>query len=138
MSYSNIHTSQNENSNLIFIVDDSKMYAMMLEHQLQKLTTYKSKVYLTGQECLENLSLKPDVIILDYSLPKMDGLEILQNIKKYNSEIPIIILSGQQELKIAIRMFKEGAVDYIIKDKDAVSKLVKSINKIFSKQESII
>ena len=130
MSYQEVLSVQQTNEMLIFIVEDSKMYAMMLEHQLQKATNHKYKRYLTGQECLDDLHLNPEVIILDYNLPKMDGLEILQKIKKHNSRIHVIVLSAQQDLKIAINMFKEGASDYIIKGTDSAAKLNQAINKL--------
>lgn len=115
---------------LVFIVEDSDMYAMMLEHKLGKTNHVLFKKFVTGEECIKFMYMNPGLIILDYNLPGIDGLETLKSIKKINYDIPVVILSGQQDLKIAIKMFGAGAFEYITKDNDTLNELKKTIDRI--------
>ena len=73
----------------IFIVEDDLFYQTMLFGVL-KLRNFKHvKKMATGKECLENLYLKPDVIILDYSLSDMNGVELFKQIKKVSVKLPL-------------------------------------------------
>ena len=117
---------------LVFLVEDSDMYALMLEHKLGKNKNVVFKKFNSGEECLRNLHLKPGMVILDYNLQGMDGLETLKMIKKINFDLPVVILSAQQDLKVAISMFGEGAFDYITKDADTLVEVNKAIDKILS------
>ncbi len=119
---------------LAFIVEDSEMYALMLEHKLSKEGDFCIRKFSTGEECVSNLHLNPDFIILDYNLPGINGLETLKRIKKANLDLPVLVISAQQDLKIAINMFGEGAFDYITKDQETVFELNKAILRIAKKQ----
>ena len=95
-----------------------------------KLTNVES--YLTGEEVLKNLYKKPDIIVQDYLLEKMTGIDVLVKAKKMYPEIEFIFLSGQDSIDIAINSMKYGAYDYIVKDQMALKKLVDKIHKILS------
>lgn len=121
---------------LAFIVEDSEMYALMLEHKLSKEGNFCIRKFSTGEECVSNLHLNPDLVILDYNLPGINGLETLKRIKKTKLDLPVLVISAQQDLKIAIDMFGEGAFDYITKDSEAVFELNKAIHRIAKNQTS--
>jgi DNA-binding NtrC family response regulator len=109
---------------LVFIVEDNEMYSTMLDYILSKENTHQFIRFNTGEKCMENIYLNPDVIILDYGLPGVDGLETLLNIKKYDVHIPVIILTGNRNLSVAKKLLDSGAFDYINKDDDDVVSLV--------------
>lgn len=119
----------------IFIVEDNVWYADILEYQLTLNPDYEVTKFTTGKECLKNLYKHPSVVTLDYSLPDMSGREVLTEIKKYNQDIPVVMISGQEDIKIAVKLLKEGAYDYIVKDKDTIERIWNAINNIRENQK---
>jgi two-component system, NarL family, invasion response regulator UvrY len=83
-----------------------------------------------GEDLLKKVMLEQwDIVISDISMPGRDGLEILQEIKKYNPKLPVLILSMYSEDQYAIRVFKAGASGYLTKN-FAPGELVNAINRI--------
>ncbi|HEY9771229.1 MAG TPA: ATP-binding protein [Coleofasciculaceae cyanobacterium] len=70
-----------------------------------------------------------DVILLDYRLPDIDGLELIADIKALNLDLPLIVLTGQGDEKIAVEIMKAGAADYIAKSNIEPNNLAKSIDR---------
>ena len=114
----------------IFIIEDDELYGNMLKHHLSRNPDYEVKLFLSGSDCLKNLYKNPSVISLDYRLPDMSGHKVLKNILKYNSETPVIIVSGQEDITTAVELLKEGAYDYFVKDDNTKDRLWNVINKI--------
>jgi len=118
---------------LIFIVEDNEMYSTMLDYILSKENTHQFIRFNSGEKCMENIYLNPDVVILDYGLPGVNGLETLFNIKKYDQHIPVIILTGNRDLSVAKKLLDSGAFDYINKDdEDVVSLIIATMNNALS------
>jgi DNA-binding NtrC family response regulator len=114
----------------IFIVEDDLFYQTMLFGVL-KLRNFKHvKKMATGKECLENLYLKPDVIILDYSLSDMNGVELFKQIKKIDPNIKVIFLSGQQNGMVVIKTLRLGAIEYFEKSSENIMSLIKLVQRI--------
>jgi len=128
---------QNTKNPLIFVVEDNQMYNKLVVSYLKtnKLTNVES--YLTGEEALKNMDKNPDIVIQDYLLEGMTGIEVLIKAKKTNPDVEFIFLSGQDSIDIAINSMKYGAYDYIVKDQMALQKLVNKINKINSVTELV-
>ncbi|UTW67933.1 sigma-54-dependent Fis family transcriptional regulator [bacterium SCSIO 12643] len=100
----------------IFIVEDSPWYAEMLKYHLTLNPDYEVHIFETGKDCLANMHLRPDVICLDYFLPDSSGEKLFEKIQSQNKDLPVIIISGQEELSVAVKLLKNGVYDYIIKD----------------------
>jgi DNA-binding NtrC family response regulator len=125
---------------LIFLVDDDALFLKSLEIEFTQNTQSIIKTYATGEQCIEDLSQKPDVIILDYYLNSVDkeainGLETLSRIKTSNPVIPVIMLSSQDKIEVAVNCMKHQAYDYIVKSETAFIRLQKTITTIFHYQE---
>jgi len=125
---------------VIFLVDDDALYLKLLEIELLQIPEYKIKTFATGELCIENLSLKPDIIVLDYILNEIDkkamnGLKTLDKIKNKNQNIPVIILSAQDKIEVAVNCMKHNAFDYIVKSETATIRLKKAIATIFKNQK---
>ncbi len=89
---------------------------------------------------MNHISQNPDVIILDYYLNSVDknainGLETLDRIKAINPEIPVIMLSSQDKIDVAVNCMKHQAFDYIVKSETAFLRLQKTITTIFHYQK---
>jgi len=122
---------------LIFIVEDNTVYNKLVVSYLRSQKFTRVESYLTGEECLKNIYKKPDVIIQDYILDGMNGIEVLKATKKLYPETEFIFLSGQDSVDIAINSMKYGAYDYIVKDQMALKKMVDKINKIISVRDLV-
>src|ERR1700751_1877795 len=85
----------------VFIVEDNRIYSMVLDYVLSKDSVYKFSSFQSGEECVANLDQDPDIVILDYMLPGMNGYETLLAIKKHNPKIHVLILSSIRDEKLA-------------------------------------
>jgi len=128
-----------EKKNLIFLVDDDELFLKDLELEFSENTKSEVRSYGTGEECLANIFLNPDIVILDYYLNSInknaiDGLETLERIKTANFQIPVIMLSSQDKIEVAVNCMKHQAFDYIVKSETAFIRLQKAITTIFHYQ----
>ena len=122
---------------LIFVVEDNQMYNKLVVSYLKTNKFTKVESFLSGEEALKNMDKNPDIVIQDYLLEGMTGIEVLIKAKKSNPSVEFIFLSGQDSIDIAINSMKYGAYDYIVKDQMALQKLVNKINKINSVTELV-
>lgn len=116
----------------IFILEDDPIYQRLVKYVMGINPDHEVTVFNTGMSLLQHIDEKPDIISLDYSLPDMDGEEVLRKIKQLCPESFIIILSGQIDVPTAVRMLKMGASDYITKDAEAKERLLHALNSIKS------
>ncbi len=107
----------------IFIVEDDEWYAQILSYHLSLNPDNEVEVFHSAKEVLNQLHKRPSLITLDYSLPDMNGNEALKRIKTQYPDLPVVIVSGQENISTAIQLLKEGAYDYIVKDEDAKERL---------------
>ncbi len=114
----------------IFIVEDDLAFAKTMQYHLSLNPDNEVEVFLKGKDCIANLHKNPDIITLDYSLQGETGKDILEKIKKYNKDIPVIMVSGQQEINVAVDLLKLGAYDYVVKDFDTRDRLWNIINHV--------
>src|SRR5258706_748264 len=115
----------------VFIVEDDEFLGSVLKRTLEKISDAQVDLFNTAECCVNDLHLSPDVVSIDYSLPGMNGLEMMEKIRNYNNSINCIIVSGQEKVDIVLELYKKGAVDYIMKDDSAVANLENSVRKIF-------
>jgi len=120
---------------LIFIVDDDSWYADLLEYNLKLNPDYEIEKFLNAEACIQNLYKRPMAITLDYSLPGYSGGEALARIMKTNPSIPVIMISGQDDITTAIDLLKEGAYDYIVKNDDTPKRLWRALTHIQENHE---
>jgi DNA-binding NtrC family response regulator len=114
----------------IFIVEDDPWYGEILTYHLSLNPDYVITRFTSGKECINNLIQKPDLITIDYSLPDMNGLELLKKIKSALPDVPVIAVSGQETVSTAIDLIKNGAVDYFIKDNNTKDLLWNAIIRL--------
>lgn len=120
----------------LFLVDDDALFLKSLEIEFLHQTDFTVETFATGELCLENLSHKPDVIILDYHLngiekDAMNGIETLDKIKSINPDIPVVMLSAQDKIDVAISCMHHKAFDYVVKSETAFIRLQKNITAYF-------
>ena len=114
----------------IFLVEDNELYAKATKHHLSLNPDNQVEHFVSGKSCLEKLYLQPDCILLDYSLPDLSGIDVLKKVKSSQPDLPVIIVSGQEDVATAIDLLKEGAYDYIVKDENSKERIWKAINNL--------
>ncbi len=115
---------------LIFIVEDNSVYNKLILNHLRLHKLVRTESYLSGEEALKNINRKPDIIIQDYLLEGINGIDVLIATKKKYPETEFIFLSAQDNIEVAINCMKYGAFDYIVKDQHALNRLTDKINKL--------
>lgn len=131
---------QNENKIKLFLVDDDAVFLKALEIEFLHHADFEIETFATGELCIANLSKKPDVIILDFHLDGIDksamnGLATLDKIKNFDTTIPVIMLSSQDKIDVAISCMHHKAFDYVVKSETAFVRLQKAIETIFKYQK---
>lgn len=129
-------TENEENKIKLFLVDDDALFLKVLEMELLQHADFTIETYATGELCVAHLSNAPDVIILDYHLDGIDrhamtGLATLDKIKTFNPNIPVVMLSSQDKIEVAINCMHHQAFDYVVKSETAFLRLRKIINTVF-------
>ena len=120
----------------IFLVDDDVVFLKSLEIDFLQSADFTIETFATGELCMDFLIHTPDVIVLDYFLDGIDrsamnGLETLDKIKAFNPEIPVIMLSSQDKIEVAVECMHHKAFDYVVKSETAFLRLQKIISTIF-------
>jgi DNA-binding NtrC family response regulator len=122
-----------EKHHLVFIVEDNEMYSLMLDYTLSNESVCRCMSFKSGEDCIKNLSLKPMIIILDYTLPGMNGMETLTEIRKRNKDVPVVILTGNDDIDAARAFLNKGVFYYLIKGESTVPELEQVIDYAISK-----
>ncbi|MFE3868847.1 response regulator [Flavobacterium sp. LS2P90] len=131
---------KNDTKIKIFLVDDDALFLKSLEIEFLENADFTIETFPTGEMCVANLSNNPDVVILDYQLDgivenAMNGLETLDKVKAFNPEIPVVMLSSQDKIEVAINCMHHKAFDYVVKSETAFVRLQKIITSIFKYQK---
>ncbi|MDD8018211.1 MAG: response regulator [Bacteroidota bacterium] len=116
---------------ILLIEDNPKDAALVKSILSKKGSMFTLDVASTGEKALEmmNTSL-PDLVLLDYNLPGMDGLEVLQRIGRNKWQMPIVMLTGSGDELVAAEAIKQGAADFVTKNSNIVSTLLPIIQKL--------
>jgi len=122
--------AQKDNMFRVFVVEDDVFQQNLIKYAMELNPDHEVFIFGTGQECIDNLHLNPQIISLDYNLPDMLGEIVLEQIKKYNKDIKVIILSGQKDIDTALHLVEKGADDYVTKGPNIKKRLWHSVLKI--------
>lgn len=127
---------KNETQIKLFLVDDDALFLKSLEIEFLQHADFSIKTFPTGEQCLAHLAENPDIIILDYQLDGIDrtainGIETLDKIKAHNPDLPVVMLSSQDKIEVAVDCMHHHAFDYVVKSETAFVRLQKIIATIF-------
>jgi two-component system, OmpR family, response regulator len=130
----------NKEKIMLFLVDDDAVFLKSLEIEFLQHGAFAIETYATGELCVENLSHNPDVIILDYLLDgieksAMNGIETLDKILAFNPDTPVVILSCQDKIEVAVDCMHHKALDYVVKSETAFVRLQKIITNLFRQKK---
>lgn len=121
----------------LLIVDDDASYMAVVQHYLSKYQgkkfelIWKKDGILALEELQKNKNI--DLILLDYYLPELNGIEVAKTIREKQIDIPVIFLSSNRDFRLAIEAMKYGVEDYMIKDEAVDSVLPRTIVNILER-----
>lgn len=121
----------------LFLVDDDAVFLKLLEIEFMQYDNLEVRTFATGELVLKSLSDSPDMIILDYHLDGIErhainGIQTLDKIKEFSSDIPVIMLSSQDKIDVAIECMHHLAADYVVKGETAFMRLKNIISRILN------
>jgi polysaccharide export outer membrane protein len=126
-----------ESSLKIFLVDDDMFSTELNKQQLRSLGYKDVTTFSDGQTCLNHLMEEPDVVFVDHTMEPIDGLTLLKKIKRFNQDMVVIFISGQEDLEVAISALKYGAFDYIIKGPNQGDRMASVLHKLAALQAEL-
>jgi two-component system OmpR family response regulator len=130
----------NDNKIKLVLVDDDAVFLKLLEIEFLEHADFDIETFATGELCIAGLSRNPHLIVLDYYLDGVDpnainGIETLDRIKAINPDIPVVMLSSQDKIDVAINCMHHNAFDYVVKSETAFMRLKKIITTILETQK---
>lgn len=117
----------------IFVIEDDPVYTKFLQYVLGLNPDFEVTCFATGKEFLQQLHRRPAIVTLDYALPDVPGESVLRQIREFDPDIPVIVVSAQERIRTAVELLKAGAFDYISKDDDAKDRILNSIQNALQK-----
>ena len=119
----------------LFLVDDDVVFLKSLEIEFLEHGDFSIQTFVSGELCIKSIEQNPDIIILDYLLDGIDenamnGIETLDKIRAYDPDIPVVILSAQDKIEVAVNCMHHKAFDYVVKSETAFMRLQKIITSI--------
>ncbi len=134
-------TTKNEDQEMkrILIVEDNKDIALLVQRRLSK--QFSVDVAVNGEDATESINANPyDLIVLDLSLPKKSGFDVLKDMRKKSPYPPVLILSGLNAVEDKVKGLKLGADDYLAKPfdvKELVARIDALLRRVPSAQEVV-
>ena len=99
----------------ILIIDDDIFICKAIQKQLIN-KGFNAEVAFTGESGLKMVKTHTfDLVLCDFRLPDKDGLKVLKEIKRIDNHIPVIIITAYADVRIAVKLIKQGAYDYMVK-----------------------
>jgi len=125
-------------SKILIIEDEAAIRRVLTKIIAEENETYQVEEAVDGLEGLEKISKADyDLVLCDIKMPKMDGVEVLEKIKKLKPEIAVIMISGHGDLDTAVNTMRLGAFDYISKPPD-LNRLLNTVRNALDKKELVV
>jgi DNA-binding NarL/FixJ family response regulator len=121
----------------IFCIEDNELWSLMIDQRLKQIADFRIYTYPSAEAAMKDLYLNPDIILLDYYLPGMNGLETIRKLKYHKSDIPVFILSSQEEVDVTLDLIKEGVAAYYTKSRFSPQQLYEDIWRISYRNEKL-
>jgi len=121
----------------IFLVDDDAFSLAIYEQRIKGLGYQNVTAFTSGTDCLNSLIEKPQVIFLDHAMAPINGFELLKKIKRFDPNIYVVMVSGQEDMQQALDALRFGAFDYLIKGQNESEKMQSVLDRIAKVQEML-
>ncbi len=125
-------------SKILIIEDEASIRRVLTKILSEENDTYKVEEAEDGLQGLEKIKNSDyDLVLCDIKMPKMDGEELLEAVKKIKPEIPIVMISGHGDMETAINTMRLGAFDYISKPPD-LNRLLNTVRNALDKKQLVV
>jgi two-component system, NtrC family, nitrogen regulation response regulator NtrX len=125
-------------SKILIIEDEAAIRRVLTKILSEESVTYQVDDAEDGLQGLEKIKNQDyDLVLCDIKMPKMDGIELLEAVKKIKPEIPMVMISGHGDMETAIHSMKLGAFDYISKPPD-LNRLLNTVRNALDKKQLIV
>jgi two-component system response regulator AtoC len=118
------------NAGKIFIIEDDTMIATLIRQSLNKFDQFESTHFINAEDCINSLHENPDIVIIDYNLPGMDGLTFMKKVKVNCPTALIIICSGQEDVEVVVNCYQNGANEYILKNEKMIAGIENAVRNL--------
>ncbi len=113
---------------VVFVIEDDPLQLQLMTDYLQQKFKVEVHGFSNGEEAMNNLNRRPDMVLLDYHLDQgggdsSNGVEVLKKLKAREPLIQVVMLSSQDKISVSVDCMKNGAYDYIIKGESAFQRL---------------
>ncbi len=119
---------------LVFVVEDDPFYAKLIAKALEVYDEAEVRVHGTARSLLDHLHERPQLITLDYRLPDGEGLDLLGKIRARHPDADVVVISEQDRVDTAVALLREGAVDYLVKERDLRERLLRVVDHVRRRQ----
>jgi len=122
-------------SKILIVEDEATIRRVLTKILLEEDEKYKIEEAIDGLQALEKIKKEEfDLVLCDIKMPKLDGIELLEAVKKHKPEIPVIMISGHGDLDTAVNSMRLGAFDYISKPPD-LNRLLTAVRNALDKKQ---
>src|SRR5690606_37205765 len=123
---------------ILIIEDESAIRRVLIKILSEENESYHVEGAEDGQKGLEAIKKHDfDLVLCDIKMPKMDGVEVLETVRKIKPEIPFIMISGHGDLDTAVNTMRMGAFDYISKPPD-LNRLLTTVRNALDRKELVV
>jgi len=123
---------------ILLIEDEAAIRRVLIKILTEENNTYEVEEAVDGLEGIEILKDRDfDLVLCDIKMPKMDGVEVLEAVKKIKPEIPFVMISGHGDLDTAVNTMRLGAFDYISKPPD-LNRLLNTVRNALDRKELVV
>lgn len=102
----------------IILIDDEELTQELIKHMLSDLTCGEVALFSSSQKALQRLQKSPDffdLVISDWEMPGMDGLEFLRVFRQFNKETPVLMVTGNTSRELVMEAIQAGVSDFLAK-----------------------
>lgn len=120
----------------ILVVDDDLLIRELVSDILLASGKYQAISAENGQNALDLYRQNTDIglVLSDINMPVMDGLSLIKQLRQNGSEVPVVVITGNHEISIAIEALHSGANDYLVKDENIYETVVMAVDKALEKK----
>lgn len=121
----------------VLVVEDDRDHAELIKRSLARhRPPFDVTVVGDGHACLDALTAGAyTLVLLDYTLPGMDGVEVLERIRELRPSVPVVLVTAQADERVVVRAMKAGGLDYVLKTSGYLAALPTTLYKVLKQHE---